>query len=306
MKKMRVIFFCLIILLAFARQSSAFQFLEPWGYVWLNGAHYKTNLERNDFNSDLLRGETKVGVDILPLWADAAVEPYYVFYGVSSVDKHSWNNNGINGLGVQVKPLKGISAVDWLQDFKILYESLYIRWSNNDESDPNDKPENNYVNDYRVGAEIWHTWNQPVPSVAEDRSKLWGELWAHVSYRNTNFGYERILDQRFDNYILFFQPKVGIFLPRLFDNLSFEPYLKLDLMISGKNYYYLNMLDYGAGLRFRPLESGNLFGMNVEPLKKLKFFAEMLAVAYLKDRPPTGTDFITYDFRVGVDFDYGR
>jgi len=291
-------------ILSLGGAACAFDLLSPWGYVWVNGAHYKTNLDSLKFDSDLLRVESKIGVNLMPLWAQASVQPYLVYYGVASADKHSYYNNSVSGIGVQVMPLLGIGAVDWLQDLKVFCESLSISFSNKDEDDPLENPDDNYKWDTKAGLEIWHVWNEPGVYTVENRGMLWSELWAQIAYRNTNFEYDN--GERFNNYMLYFQPKVGIYLWKFFNNVSIEPYLKADIMTSGKSDYYRNNAAYGGGLRVRPLLSGDLFGMDVQYLKKLKFFVEVLAVSYLKDNPPDGEDFINHDFRVGVDFDYGR
>ena len=292
----------LALLIFFISASGAFGFdIQPFGYVWMNGAHYQTNLAANDFNGEVGRIETKVGVSLIPLWAQASVQPYLAYYGVSSSDRHSYYNNSIAGFGVQVQPLLGVSSADWLQDLKVFYESLTVTWNDKDVDDPNDNPENNYTTDSRCGLDIWHTWNEPGPYIVENRNMLWGELWANLSYRSTNFEYDK-----FDDYIANFQPRVGIYLFKFFDNVSIEPYLRLDLITSGKSAYYLNNADYGAGLRIRPFLSGKLFGSDVQFLKKLKLFVEVLAVSYLKDPPPDTADFVNHDFRIGIDFDFGR
>lgn len=298
--KSLLIFISLALALACGEVACAFD-LNPWGYVWINSARYKTNLVANNFNSDLTRGETKIGVSLITLWAQATVQPYFAYYGVSSTDRHSYNDNSISGPGILIKPLQGITSLDWLQDLKVFYETLTVHWTTKDEDDLNDNPELYYKDDNRTGVEIWHTWNQPGYASVENRAMLWGELWAHASYRTTNFGYDKL-----DSYIAFFQPKVGIYLFKFYNNLSIEPYLKADLTLSGKDDSYLNNLAYGGGLRVRPFVGGNLFGYDLQFLKKVKFFVETLAVSYLKDNPPEGSDFVNHDVRFGVDFDYGR
>ena len=302
LKKVISLFALAALLTPFGGAALAISFdFTPTGYVWMNGARYKTNLERNNFNSDLGRIESKIGVNVLTLWAQATIEPYFAYYGVSSTDRHSYYNNSISGIGIQIMPLLGISSVDWLQDLKIFYETLSVHWTTKDDEDVNDNPELYYKEDCRSGVEIWHTWNEPGPYVVENRHMLWGELWAHASYRTTNFGYDKL-----DNYIAYFQPKVGIYLFKFFDNLSIEPYFKADVIESGKTYSYLNNMDYGVGVRIRPFVSGKLFGFDLQPLKKLKFFVESLAASYLKDNPREGNDFVNHDVRFGIDFDYGR
>lgn len=294
----RILLFVLVIFICFslASKAFAFEFFKPWGYVWINGANYKTNLERDDFNSQLGRVETKIGVSLWPLWRGASIQPYFAYYGVASADKHSWNNNNVSGIGVQVMPLLGFNELDWLQDLKVFWETLSVQWMSEDESDPDDNPEYNYTTDSRIGLDIWHEWNQPGPYKVENRRMLWGELWARLSYRSTNFGCDK-----FDNWLFTFQPKVGVYTWKFLNNFSFEPYFKADAVVSGSDLYYYNNVTYGLGIRIRPFLSGYIFGEDFQVLKKLKLFVEVLSVSYLKERGE-----VDHDFRFGFDFNFGR
>jgi hypothetical protein len=285
--------------------SWAFEFMEPWGYVWLNGANYQTNLEREDFNSNLGRAESKIGVNLIPLWAEAKVQPYIAYYGVGSSDRHSWNNNSVSGGGVQVMPLLGVGWADWMQDLKVFYESLSIQYSSHDDDEMNEwgdyGTKYNSDKDNRVGAEIWHVWNQPGQYTVENRGLLWGELWAHASYRQTDFSAKDKNGLDYDTYLAFFQPKVGFYLWKAFNTISIEPYFKADAMMSGRDYPYLNNLALGVGLRVRPFMGGYLFGIDFRALKQFKFFAETESVSYFRDQGD-----IDHDFRFGFDFNFGR
>jgi len=284
------------LLFSCAGTSFAFELFEPWGYVWLYGANHQTNIERDDFNSLVGRVEARIGVDLLPLWAQASLQPYVAYYGVMSSDEHSWNNNGVTGFGFQVMPLLGVDAVGWLQDLKVYWESVSIQYTGRDESDPIDNPDVLEDTDTRFGLEIWHKWNQPAQYSVENRQLLWGELWGQFSFRETNFGYGR-----FDTYMFYLQPKFGFYGWMLFNTLSFEPYFKADLVMSGKDFAYQNNIAYGAGLRLRPFHGGTLFNLDVRALKEFKLFIEALAVTYLKD-----TSEVSHDFRFGFDFSLGR
>jgi hypothetical protein len=291
----------LSLILSLSSTSWAFEFLEPWGYVWINAANYQTNLEKEDFNSGIGRLEAKLGVNLLPLWAQATVQPYLAYYGVTaSPDKHSWNNNNVSGVGVQVMPLLGIDGAGWLQDLKVFYESLSISYSSHDDDEMNEwgdyGTDFSFDKDSRWGVEIWHEWNQPGQYSVENRSMLWGELWAHASYRQTNFSWED-----YDTYLAFCQPKVGMYLFKFFDTISIEPYFKLDATMSGKDYSFSNNIALGAGLRVRPFQGGYLFGIDMRALRKFKLFVETTAVSYTRDQGE-----IDHDLRFGFDFSLGR
>jgi len=295
----RVLLSVLIVGVFLTSRAAAFQFLEPWGYVWMNSGQYKTNLEDNKFNSNITRVEGKAGIDLLPLWNKATLQPYFAYYSVGSGDLHSWNNNTITGGGVQVSPFMGMTELDWLQDTKIFYETLSIRWSVKEDDDWTDEPGYNYTTDTRTGFDLWHTWNVPAQYAVENRELLWGELWTDLSFRDTNFG--STWESDFKTYMFSFQPKVGIYLFKLFNNLSLEPYFTANCITSGKEYSYQNNIAYGAGIRVRPLSSGYILGLDLRIFKRLVFYAETLAVSYLKDRGD-----VDHDLRFGVDFNIGR
>lgn len=287
----------IISVLSIATAALSADMFEPWGYVWLNGALYKTNLEKNDFNKVVGRVESKVGVHLMNLWGPVTLQPYLAYYGVMSEDLHSWNNNNVLGGGVQIMPLLGMKNLDWMQDLKVYAEVLSISWTSfsTPEGDPTYNPN---TTDVRFGFDIWHEWNQPGPYKVENRAELWGEFWGNLSYRDTDFNYNKL-----QNYVCFIQPKLGIYAFKFFNNLSLEPYFKADIAFSGSDATYYNVADYGIGLRVRPFTSGMLFGYDMQPLKKLKFFVEVLAVSYLKGKTAEQPD---HDFRIGIDFNFGR
>ncbi len=147
------------------------------------------------------------------------------------------------------------------------------------------------TSDTRYGLDLWHEWNLDDP----DESLPWAELWANLSERRTNFGWED-----FNNYVLFFQPKFGKHLGR-----GIEIYLRGDLTSSGKSgpsYSFLNVADYGAGVRFEPWRKAEANDF----LKKFKMFVEVLGVSYLKDQPALPSRTVSSDVRFGVEFSYGR
>jgi hypothetical protein len=285
--KYAVVLLILIFSLLLSGVAWSYEFLEPFGYVWVNGSHNKTNLERDDFDSDIIRAEAKIGVSVLPLWANATLQPYFAYYGVTSTDKSSWNNNNVYGFGVQVMPLLGYNDLGWVQDLKIFFESLAVEWTNEDDSNPIDNPEYNNKEDLRYGIDIWHEWNQPGADKVENRSLLFGELWASLTYRTTNFGYDD-----FNDWLFYFQPTVGMYSIKPFNSVSLEPYFKA---------YMVNNIAYGGGIRIRPFGSNKLLGSDFSVLRKLKFFIEVLAVSYLKEAGP-----VDHELRVGFDLNIGR
>ena len=79
-----------------------------------------------------------------------------------------------------------------------------------------------------------------------------------------------------------------------------EAYLRSDVTISGNNSYWLNIADYGVGLRFEPWRREN--SKANEFIRKFKLFAEVLGVNYLGQHPTDPNKDVTQDVRIGIDF----
>lgn len=276
------IIFCFLI-------SPSFSELRTFTELWQNAAYYETNLEKNNFASVLGRYEGKLGVYLL----DTPLQIYGVYYGTASQSEDYWDNSLYAGVGVRFKPFEQYQSSgwtdEWIRDLKIFYENLgssYLKGSASAEAAKLART------DQRAGFDLWHEWNLDKP----DQTLPWGELWANLSYRDTNFGWED-----FKSYVLYLQPKIGRHLGR-----GLEAYLRADIVASGKSgasYSYLNAADYGLGLRLEPWR--NSADAN-EWLKKFKFFAEVLGVSYLKDKPANPDLNVSRDIRFGIDFSYGR
>jgi hypothetical protein len=257
--------------------------------LWQNAAYYETNLENKNFASLLGRFEGKLGIYLF----DTPLQLYGVYYGVASQSSDYWDNSLFAGAGVRFKPFEGFEGLgwqtDWLRDLKIFYEQLnssYLKGGASAEADKLAKT------DQRAGFDLWHEWNLDKP----DENLPWGEMWANLAYRETNFGWED-----FKNYVFYFQPKLGRHLGR-----GLEAYLRADLVASGKSgpsYYFLNTADYGVGLRLEPWRNDPAAS---DWLKKFKLFAEVLGVSYLKDKPTDAQKRVERDVRFGIDFSYGR
>lgn len=218
---------------------------------------------------------------------------YGVYYGVSSQDPNYYNNSLFSGGGVRVMPFGGLRGrgilADVMREVKIYYEDLsssYMKDAASAEAAGLAKT------DKRYGIEIYREWNLDNP----DFGAPWGELWLKCDYRETNFGWEE-----FNNYILYFQPKFG---RHLGDGI--EIYLRADVTASGKEgpaYSFLNIADYGVGLRFEPWRQ---IGQKDDLFHKFKMFAEVLGVSYLKDKPASAANMVDSDVRFGIEFSYGR
>jgi hypothetical protein len=268
--------------------SSAAAELKPFAELWNSLAYYDTNIERKGFSSLLGRFEGKLGFNLF----DSPLQVYGVYYGTSAQSNDYWDNSIYTGAGVRLKPFeqyKGSGWTDeWIPAVKIFAEGLNANYFKGAASAEADKARSS---DTRYGLDLWHEWNLDKP----DESLPWGELWANLSYRDTNFGWED-----FKNYIFYFQPKFGRHLGR-----GVEAYLRADVVASGKegpNYYFLNVADYGVGLRFEPWRNS---GAN-EFLQKFKMFVEVLGVSYLKDKPSSADKTVNSDVRLGIDFSIGR
>lgn len=265
----------------------AFAEIHPFAELWNNFAYYDTNVERKGFASLLGRFEGKLGIYL----GDTPYQLYGVYYGVASQDEHYWNNAIYAGAGLRFRPFADYASTswqdEWIKDVKIFVESLssnYLKDAASAEADRIPKT------DTRYGFDLWHEWNLDNP----DESIPWGELWSNLSWRSTSFSWRR----EFNDYIFYFQPKVGWHLGK-----GIETYLRGDLTYSGKSDYWLNVADYGVGIRFEPWR--RMSGSN-EFLKKFKMFVEVLGVSYLKDKPPEPNKEVSSDIRFGIDFSYGR
>jgi hypothetical protein len=263
---------------------------KPFAELWNNIAHYDTNVERKGFSSLLGRFEGKIGLTLL----DSPFQLYGAYYCTAAQSTDYWDNPLYYGAGIRFKPLAGYQGgwyVEWLRDVKIFYESLNSNYLKDTASA---EAANLAKTDSRYGLDVWHEWNLDKP----DESAPWGEMWLNLSNRQTNFGWEP-----FNSYVLYFQPKVGRHLGH-----GVEAYLRLDAVTSGKDgpaYSFLNVADYGVGLRFEPWRSAYKTDED-SLLKKFKMFAEVLGVSYLKDKPADPQKTVASDVRFGIDFSYGR
>ena len=269
--------------------TAAFAELTPFCELWNDFAYFDTNNERKGFSSILGRYEGKAGIYLL----DTPIQLYGAYYGTTAQSGDYWDNSIFSGFGIRVKPFQNFPASgwqnEWIRDIKLFGESLssnYLKGSDSAEAAGLAKQ------DTRYGIDLWHEWNLD----NANENLPWGELWANLSYRKTNFGWED-----FKEYVFYFQPKLGKHLGR-----GIEVYLKGDLTISGKggpSYSFLNLADYGIGIRFEPWRKMNI---DNDFLKKFKMFVEALGVSYLKDRPADPSKNVSSDVRFGIDFSYGR
>ncbi|MFH1826431.1 MAG: hypothetical protein ABH823_03985 [bacterium] len=257
--------------------------------LWNNITYYDTNNERKGFASILARLEGKVGLNV----ADTPLQVYGVYYGTVSQDSNYWNNSVFSGLGARYRPFDAYQASgwhdEWINGVKIFVESLSPSYGKNAASA---EAAGLATSDLRYGFDVWHEWNQENP----DLNQLWGEMWANLSYRQTNFGWED-----FSSYVLYWEPKIGRHLGN-----GVGVYTGLDLVYSrksGASYSFLNIASYGVGLRIQPWR--NAQGAN-EIFKKFFMYAEFLAVSYLKQPPTDPNRVVSSDVRFGIDFAYGR
>lgn len=255
--------------------------------LWNGAAFYGTNLEKNNYSSILGRFEGKVGLNLGQLPAQV----YGVYYGAGSQFEKYWDNYLYAGAGIRLFPFRGYRPTgwynEWLPNVRVFVESLASTYLKDSVS-----AESLAKNDTRYGIEVWHEWNQ----VSPDITKPWGELWAKGDYRTTNFGWED-----FTSYIIYLQPKYGIYLDE-----AIKTYLRSDITYShksGPSYSFLNIADYGVGIRFEPFRGKT---QPTELLHKFNMYAEVLGVSYLKDLPAVAGNVVNSDVRFGVDFSYGR
>lgn len=261
----------------------AFADLEPWVDSWNNFSYYETNGERKNFQSFILRSETKVGVKLLE---DSLLNPYLAYYGVYSQDENYWNNNLAAGVGVRALPFLKYQTTNWMNewipDVKFFVEILSLTFLKNRISA---EAIGVKVNDTRFGIDIWHEWNLKKP----DPAYPWAESWLNLSYRDTNF-----YQEKFATYLLFWRSKLGGYM-----GAGICPYLVADLMYSGRPEAWFNNLYYGVGLRIEPFLGAK---DTPEILRKFKMFAEMLGIAWLREADSRPGN----DLRFGVEFTIGR
>ncbi|MFA5893060.1 MAG: hypothetical protein WC903_03765 [Candidatus Margulisiibacteriota bacterium] len=274
----------LLLIVLFAGTAAA-ELARPFGEFWNNLSYYDTNLERKGFASLLGRFEGKVGLELF----DSPLQVYGAYYATAAQSQDYWDNAVYYGPGLRFRPLAGFKGSgwldEWLPDVKVFYETLNSSFFKDAVSG-----EANKRTDTRYGLDLWHEWNLNNP----DLNNFWGELWANYSSRSTNFSWTD-----FKGTVLYFQPKLGRHLGR-----GIEPYIKADLTTSSQPDYWLNVADYGIGIRFEPWRRD--YPSNDSILKKFKMFAELLSVNYLKDKPADPNLTVERDARFGVEFSYGR
>ena len=265
-------------------QSSPAGFME----LWNNLTYFDTNLEKKGFASLLGRFEGKLGFNFF----NYPIQLYGAYYGTASQSRDYWNNSLVSGAGIRLRPFEGFSASgwmnEWINDTKIYAESLSIKYLMNEASAEADGLKDK---DMRYGLEVWHEWN--LKNV--DLAVPWGELWANLSVRSTNFS-----SRESSATIFYLQPKFGRHIAP-----GIEAYLKADITYSNKDDYWLNIADYGVGIRFAPWRSGtDVYGL----FRNFKMFAELLGVSYLKGQPAEAEPVkrVSTDARFGIDFSYGR
>ncbi len=293
MKKLILVLLITIILVLPAKQSFGIPPAHPYLFLelWNNLAYYDTNLEKPRFASVLGRFEGKVGLNFFHY----PIQFYGVYYGVSSQDPNYWNNSLFSGGGVRVMPFGGFNGGgivgDLIRGVKIYYEDLSASYMKDAVSA---EAAGLADTDKRYGIEIYREWNLDDP----DLGAPWGELWFKYDYRETNFVWG---GEEFKTDVFYFQPKLG---RHLGDGI--EIYLRADITASGKEgpaYSFLNIADYGVGLRFEPWRQT---GQTDDLLRKFKMFTEILGVSYLKDKPANAANVVDSDVRFGVEFSYGR
>ncbi len=259
--------------------------------VWNNLSYYDTNLEKKGFASFLARYEGKIGLNLFR----SPLQLYGVYYGMLSQADAYWDNSLFSGLGLRYKPFEGFAgtswANEWISGVKIFAEKLnssYLKGGASAEAD------DLATEDTRYGIDVWYEWNLDEP----DERVPWGELWLNLSSRQTNFGWE---PDGFNDWVLYFQPKFGCHLGN-----GIGLYLRSSVAASGKegpSYSFLNIADYGVGIRFEPWRESKVVN---DFLRKFKMFAEVVGVTYLKDKPSGSNNEVSSDVRFGVELSYGR
>lgn len=294
---MKKVILSLMIVVVLASPVAAAGLFSPWVDMWDQGAYYGTNFENNSFSTYLVRSDNKIGINLLPLYGDTYLMPYYACEIAYSQDSNYWNNYLNSGIGIQIKPFARVSVnPSPINELKVFYESLTVSYLKDETTiaalgRPNQ--------DVLYGLDLYYEWNQPRYKGYDQYTfgKPWSEVWANLAFHQTNF-----YQSDFNSYILRLEPKWGLYLwgnaknpPRL------EPYLASYLTMSGRNYTWLNRVAYGLGFRVQPFR---YIDKDVMPwMFKFKMFFEVLGLSYLKEQPATN---VSSDIRLGIDFTIGR
>jgi hypothetical protein len=278
-----------ILVLLVLTAGACFAEITPWADTWSNAVYYKTNGERNNYNSFNLRSEGKFGIK-LPVGSDITLNPYVAYYGVYAInDPNYWNNQLAYGVGARVYPFLSYQgttwANEWIPDVKFFAETLKLAFLKDETTAVADGVK---TSDTRYGADLWHEWNLKDINMALP----WNELWANLSHRSTDFS----KFSKFDTFILTLQNKFGVHMGG-----GVRPYLATYLTYTAdRSEPWYNSFYYGVGGRVEPFREQK---DSPELLRKFKMFVEVLGIAWLKDVDPTRPN---NDFRFGIDFTYGR
>lgn len=252
-----------------------------WADIWTDASFHKTNAERDNFNSFLIRSDGRLGLNV----KEFPIKPYFIYLLAYSQDENYWNNNVGFGFGVRAFPFASYqptSASDeWIKDVKFFVEGMVLSFLKDKETATSNDVK---TYDYRVGLDLWHEWNQNEPNY----STPWAEIWANLSYRSTDF-----YQVAYNSYLLHIRQKIGIFLGIL------KPYLKFDLRYGGRSEPWWNYFFYGGGVRVEPFRHEK----DILPwLEKFKMFCEFYGIAWIRDKDSRPAS----DLRFGIEFTYGR
>lgn len=262
-------------------------------------SHRNTNLYHEDYDSIAGWWENRLifrykHVAIHPLMQRMLFEPYGKFTLAASEKQFPWENHVVYGFGLENRILdrwKRLNSpwLSWLYRLRLYVEYLEIEYTKDEAEDwvPD--------HDFRYGFDLWKEWN--IPPEAED-SYLWGELWANVGWRKTNF-----FESNYETYSsgaltrLGIKPKNSLEIGENF-KINVMPYLMLEASYSGKDYFWENRLNIGGGIRVMSVVHWQC-GKEII----MRIFAENLHTAdhFRGDPDPDTPD---DDFRVGINFSY--
>ena len=210
----------------------------------------------------------------------------------------------MRGYGIRIFPFltakPNNAMMAWVPSTRFYWEQLFAGYFRDGSTA---RAQGAATRDDRIGIEIWHEWNQRAPGKnlgSFDPDEVWTEVWADISYRETNFS-----SQTFQKMVAAMQLRRGIYV-----NVArlgyMEPYGVVNLLQSGTTDFFLNNVQLGIGLRIEPWrQTANTGALGLFALLfKGRFFAEILTITYTKDRAPTGTP--GSDFRTGIELSFGR
>ncbi|MCI4626639.1 MAG: hypothetical protein L3V56_11845 [Candidatus Magnetoovum sp. WYHC-5] len=248
-------------------------------------AYRKTNFSKNDYKNISGWAEVKI-----VLKNTLKLNPYIKLTPSYSGTENSWESVFVYGGGLEYRPFEDVGSLndvkfEWIKSFRLYAEYLTLGHMK-DEGDQ-------YKHDMRAGIDIWKEWG------ASNRNSglIYGELYSDLSWRKTNFSFEKYKTHSFT-----IVGKIGVKTIDITKQLPLILYAIGELSTTGKGSFWENNVKTGLGVRVIPIIK-KPFNINSDII--LRVYAEGLRVVeYLKDEQLPNTP--DYDLRAGINFSISR